>query len=168
MQGNQAYGDVKAPFHWFITLVLDRDEVSVPHPNCFTPRVRLFSTQRIYGWESPTTGLDILEIRKFFYLPGIKQWFLKGPAHIPVTTPNELSKLSCCFYHNIKNSVWIDIPKMYGKSVLTRTSMCYLATATFCCNKCFVSDTPDATEQVDLHSKCLLLLSNFSQTWISQ
>jgi len=60
----------------------------------------------------PTAGLHVLEIRKIFYLPGIKQRFLKGPAHIPVTTPTELSKLSCCVYHNNKNPVWTDVPKM--------------------------------------------------------
>jgi hypothetical protein len=53
----------------------------------------------------PRAGLDVLEIRKILYLPGIKQQFLKGPPHIPVTTPKELSHLSFCLYHNIKNPV---------------------------------------------------------------
>jgi len=76
------------------------------------PRDRLLSTQQIYGQVGPTAGLDVLEIRKIFYLPGIKQWFLKGLAHIPVTTPNELSKLSCCFYHNNKHPIRTVILKM--------------------------------------------------------
>ena len=38
VQGIQPYGDVEASFHWFITLVLDRDERSVLHPDCFTPQ----------------------------------------------------------------------------------------------------------------------------------
>jgi len=33
--------------------------------------------------------------------------------------------------------------------------MCNLAAATFCSNIHIVSYTPDATEQVDLHSRCL-------------
>jgi hypothetical protein len=58
--------------HVRITETLVGGEWSASRPGLFTPAERATSTHCIEGWVNPTAGLDDVEKRKFFNLPGLE------------------------------------------------------------------------------------------------
>jgi hypothetical protein len=64
----------------FLDLGTIGGEWSASHRGCFTPGERALCTHWIEGWVDPRAGLDGVEKRKFFSLPGIKHRSLCRPA----------------------------------------------------------------------------------------
>jgi hypothetical protein len=58
--------------HIFFTLALAGGEWSASRPGRFTPGERAPGTHWIGGWVDPRAGLDNVEKRKFFTLPGLE------------------------------------------------------------------------------------------------
>jgi hypothetical protein len=65
--------------HIFLTSALVGGEWSTSRPGRITPGERAPSTQWIGGWVDLRAGLDDLEKRKFFSLPGLE---LRPPTAI--------------------------------------------------------------------------------------
>jgi hypothetical protein len=76
----KAYGGVDEKFHIFLTSALARGEWSASRPGRFTPRERAPGTHWIGGWVDPRAGVDDVEKRKFFTLPGLELQPLGRPA----------------------------------------------------------------------------------------
>jgi hypothetical protein len=58
--------------HIFLTSALGGGELSASRPDHFTPWERTPCTHWIGGWVDPRAGLDDVEKRKFFTLPGLE------------------------------------------------------------------------------------------------
>jgi hypothetical protein len=71
----KAYGRVDLYGHIFLTLALVEGEWPASRPGRFTP-----GTHLIGGWVSLRAGLDAVEKRKFFTLPGLELRPLGRPA----------------------------------------------------------------------------------------
>jgi hypothetical protein len=56
--------------HVILTSALYGGEWSASYPGCFTPGKSAPATQWTIGWVGPRTGLDEVEKRKIFPLPG--------------------------------------------------------------------------------------------------
>jgi hypothetical protein len=59
-------------YTFFLTSIQAGDEWSASHSGRFTPGERSPSTHWIEGWVAPRAGLDDVEERKFFTLPGFE------------------------------------------------------------------------------------------------
>jgi hypothetical protein len=66
--------------HIFLISALAGGEWSASRPVHFTPGERAPGTHWIGGWVDPTAGLDDVEKRKFFTLPGLELRSLGSPA----------------------------------------------------------------------------------------
>jgi hypothetical protein len=67
----KAYGGVDVEIHIFLTSTL-AGEWSASRPDRFTLWEKATGTHWIGGWVNPQTGLDNLEKRKCFTLPGLE------------------------------------------------------------------------------------------------
>jgi hypothetical protein len=76
----KAYGDVDIEIHIFLTSALTGGEWSASHPGRFPPGKSAPGTHWIGGWVDPRAGLDYMEKRKFFTLPGLELRPLGCPA----------------------------------------------------------------------------------------
>jgi hypothetical protein len=86
----RAYGGVDIWIHIFLTSALVGGEWSASRPYRFIPGERGPGTQWIGGWVGPRAGLDDVEKRKFFTLPGLEILPLGCPA-----CGQSLYRLSC-------------------------------------------------------------------------
>jgi hypothetical protein len=68
----KAYGGVDVYIHTFLISVLAGGEQSASRPGGFTPEERAPGTHWIGLWVDPRAGLDDVEKRKFFTLPGFE------------------------------------------------------------------------------------------------
>jgi hypothetical protein len=68
----KAYEGVDIETHVFLTSALGGGEWSASRPCRFTPGERASGTHWIGGWVDPRAGLDDVEKRKFFTLPGLE------------------------------------------------------------------------------------------------
>jgi hypothetical protein len=68
----KAYGGVPVYIHIFLTSALVGGEWSDSRPCRFTPGERAPGTHWIGGWMDPRAGLNDVEKRKFFTLPGLE------------------------------------------------------------------------------------------------
>jgi hypothetical protein len=68
----KVYGGVNVQIHIFLTSALIRGEWSASLPDCFTTGERAPGTHLIPGWMDPKAGLDYVDKRKFFILPGLE------------------------------------------------------------------------------------------------
>jgi hypothetical protein len=66
--------------HVFLTSVLVGGEWSAARPCSFIPGEGAPNTHWIGGWVGPRAGLDDVEKRKFFILPGLELRTHSGPA----------------------------------------------------------------------------------------
>jgi hypothetical protein len=66
------YGAVEISIYVFLTSALVGGEWSVSLPGRFTPGERAHGTSWIRGWESLRTGLDDVERREIFTIPGLE------------------------------------------------------------------------------------------------
>jgi hypothetical protein len=69
--------------HIFFTSSLVRGEWSASRPGGFTLGERANGTHWIGGWVDFRAGLDDMEKRKFWVLPGLELQTLGRPAHSP-------------------------------------------------------------------------------------
>jgi hypothetical protein len=69
------YGEMDVQIHVFFTSALVEGEWSASPHSHFTP-----GTHWTGGYEDPRTGLDHMEKRKFFPLPGLELQLLSRPA----------------------------------------------------------------------------------------
>jgi hypothetical protein len=76
----KAYGGVDVYIHIFLTSALAEGEWSVSLSDRFTPGERAPRTHWIGGWVDPRAGLDDVEKRKLFILPGLELRPLGRPA----------------------------------------------------------------------------------------
>jgi hypothetical protein len=76
----KTYGGVDLQIHVFLTSALVGGEWSESQPCRFTPGERATSTHWIGGWLGPRAGLDDVEKRTFFTLPGLNLRPLCRPA----------------------------------------------------------------------------------------
>jgi hypothetical protein len=76
----KAYVGVDVYIHIFLTSALVGREWSTSRPGCFTPGERAPGTHWIGGWVDLRAGLDDLEKRKLFALPGSELRPLDLPA----------------------------------------------------------------------------------------
>jgi hypothetical protein len=76
----KAYGGVDVQIHIFLTSAIVAGEWSASRPCRFTLAERAPGTHWIGGWVDPRAGLDAVEKRKFFILPGLKLRPLSRPA----------------------------------------------------------------------------------------
>jgi hypothetical protein len=99
------YGEVDIQIHVFLTSALVGGEWSASRPDRFTPEERAPGTHWIGGWVGPRTGLDDVEMRKFFILPGLELRHLGRPVRkdCALPTPNyNLVLLNCIFKSNLQ------------------------------------------------------------------
>jgi hypothetical protein len=68
----KAYVGVDVWIHIFLISALAAGEWSASRPGRFAPGERAPGTHAIAGWVDPRAGLDDVEKRKFFTLPGLK------------------------------------------------------------------------------------------------
>jgi hypothetical protein len=78
----KTYGGAEVYLHVFLTLVMDRDDWSVPHRGCISLGERASHISRI-GWLGPKADLEALEKRKTFALLGTEPGILGRPDHSP-------------------------------------------------------------------------------------
>jgi hypothetical protein len=76
----KAYGGVDVKIHIFLTSALAGGEWLASRPGRFTPMERAAGTHWIGGRVDPRAGLDDVEKRKFFTLPGLELQPLGRPA----------------------------------------------------------------------------------------
>jgi hypothetical protein len=76
----KTYGGVDVQIHVFLTSALIGGEWSASRPCRFTHRERTPDIHSIGGWVNPTAGLDDVEKRKFFTLPGLELQPFGRPA----------------------------------------------------------------------------------------
>jgi hypothetical protein len=84
----KAYGGVDVCIHIILTSALAGGEWSASRPCRLTPGERVPGTHWIGGWVGPRAGLDDVEKRKFFTLPGLE---LR-----PLGRPARSQSISCC------------------------------------------------------------------------
>jgi hypothetical protein len=75
----KAYGGVDVQIHIFLTLALVGGEWSASCAGCFAPGETAPRTHWIV-WVDPRVGMDDVEKRKFFTLPGLELRPLGRPA----------------------------------------------------------------------------------------
>jgi hypothetical protein len=68
----KAYERVDVEIHVFLTSVVVGGEWSASLPGRFTPGERVPGTHWIGGWVGPRAGLDDVEGRRIFPLPGLE------------------------------------------------------------------------------------------------
>jgi hypothetical protein len=68
----KVYGEVDVKISIFLTSALVRGDWSASRPGRFTPGERVPVNHWVGGWVDSRAGLDDLEKRKFFTLPGLK------------------------------------------------------------------------------------------------
>jgi hypothetical protein len=76
----KAYKGVDIYIHIFLTSALVGTEWSASRPRSFTSGERAPGTHWIGGWVDPRVGLDDVEKRKFFTLPGLELRPVSRPA----------------------------------------------------------------------------------------
>jgi hypothetical protein len=76
----KAYGGVDVYIYILLTSAVFEGEWSASRHGRFTPGKRAPGTHWIGGWVSPKAGLDDVEKRKFFTLPGLELRPLRRPA----------------------------------------------------------------------------------------
>jgi hypothetical protein len=76
----KAYGGVDIEIQTFLSTALARGEWLASRLCRFTHEERAHGTQWIGGWVDPRAGLDDVENRKFFTLPGLELRPLGRPA----------------------------------------------------------------------------------------
>jgi hypothetical protein len=76
----KAYGGVDVWIQIFLTSALAGGEWSASRPGRFTPGERAPGAHLIGGWMNPRAGLEDLERKKFFTLPGLELRSLGRPA----------------------------------------------------------------------------------------
>jgi hypothetical protein len=76
----KTYGGVDDEIHVFLTSALVGGEWSASRLSRFTPRKRAPGTNWIGVWVDPRAGLDGVEKRKFFTLPGLELRTLGRPS----------------------------------------------------------------------------------------
>jgi hypothetical protein len=76
----KAYGGVDVYINIFLTSALVEDERSASRPGPLYPWERSPGTHWIGGWLGSKTGLDDIETRKFFLLPGLELRLLGRPV----------------------------------------------------------------------------------------
>jgi hypothetical protein len=76
----KAYGEVEAKIHIFLIWALVGGEWSASRSCRFNPGERATGTHWIGSWVVPRGGLDDVEKRKIFKLPGLELRHLGRPA----------------------------------------------------------------------------------------
>jgi hypothetical protein len=76
----KAFGGVNVQIHIVLTSALAADEWSPSRHGRFTPEEKAPRTQCIGGWVDSRAGLDDVNKRKFFTLPGLELRHLGLPA----------------------------------------------------------------------------------------
>jgi hypothetical protein len=77
----KAYRGVNVEIHTFLISALAGGEWSTSRAGRFIHGERTTGTHWIGGWVVPRAGMDTVEKRKFFILPGLELRHLGRPAH---------------------------------------------------------------------------------------
>jgi hypothetical protein len=76
----KAYGGLDVYIHVFLTSALVGGEWSGLRPGCFVSGEGASGTHWIGSWVDPRAGLDDVEKKKFFTIPGLEPRLLRRPA----------------------------------------------------------------------------------------